>query len=228
MRSRIEQLSRLSKGAVAIIGNQDLSLLRHSLNEQLDDCHLVGSNGAEMLVPGGQKIADPLDIATHQLRRSVRTFAQKFENVSVRHTSYAIQIDASKSSESLAELNIGLNRIVDNASAQIQMYCESPYWEIKSALLNNGLALAKLMDHPHFHGRKLYFFGDTNRGEPAYLVTKLASGHSIRVGKLDLSSRADFAIQTHSELKNWLGRLCDEHRIPKLVAKDTLADEIAA
>ena len=212
MLNRINYLSKLNFGAIAIISDREVSKLKEILHSTADSLFLVGSYGGETLSRTGEYRCALPSAKIEAVRAELRAFVEQLKPAYIEEKILSLAVHFGAAPEYSGKIYKKLSEIGESLGNQFQVVEGHFCWELKESVHNKGSAVRKLLEQPEFAGRTPYFFGSELSSESAFLSTKLHNGHAVYVGNKTqqrlANSRADHYITDSNAVDDWLRTLC--------------------
>ena len=214
--NRLQQISKLTNGAVGIVSDHEIARMQYMLGDNTNRMNLIGSHGGERRYAGGEYICDVPMKYDQALRDEVTRMCELIRGAEVMHKKLGLIVDFSRGKRYRHVLHEQLSLLCRKYPGDIQIIEGQDHWELKSARHNKGLAVSQLLQNPSFQSRKPYYFGADASAESAYLAINLQSGCSVQIGDVSANSRASHCLTDSMLLKDWMRKICETQRIPKL------------
>jgi trehalose 6-phosphate phosphatase len=205
LRETLDRLWKRTGGALAFVSGRPISELDLIFSPlQLP---AIGGHGAEMRIGSGGdadiRPAQPLDV---ELKRKIATVAEIGPGVLVEDKGYSLALHYRLAPEAEAAVRASVAAICANVPADtIEMLPGKLMVEIKQVGFSKGTAVAALMSHPPFQGRRPLFIGDDVTDESVIAVMPEFNGIAFSVGNTVRGTAGRF--DTPEDVRTWLRQL---------------------
>ncbi len=201
----IDELRRLSHGAVAIVSGRGIDSIDTYLN--MPGLPVAGLHGAERRDANGdtQRVGFN-DARLLRIERELAGVVERHPGMLLEIKGAAVALHYRNAPECEPVARAATERLVaDHADAYV-LQPGKMVFEIKPKGVDKGRALAAFLDEPPFAGRLPVFAGDDLTDEKGFAVVNAHGGLSIKVGAGETSARArlESVDALHAQLARWL------------------------
>ena len=199
----LKRLCRRHGGAVAIISGRDIVDLGRHLPGFSGA--IAGGHGAQMRLPGGDIVREPVDIARiAALQNAASAFALSEPSVHVEFKDAGVVLHYRSAPEMEEKVRRFAHGLVDDDP---DFTCQGAKMavEIKPYGVNKGRAIERLMRTRTFAGRIPLFAGDDRTDETGFEAVNEAGGITIKIG--EGQTEAQHRAATPAQFRKWLSQL---------------------
>ena len=205
LRIRLETLTDLLDGAVAVISGRSIDDLDRHLN--LPSLAMSGQHGAEWRQSlGDRQIAGEHQDALSAVRQQVREQVERDDALYLEDKGASLALHYRHRPEAGDRLKHDLSAMVDDYSDFLELHQGKFVCEIKGQGYDKGVALKRFLATPPFADRCPIFIGDDRTDEDGFRVVNAHHGMTIKVGTGEsiAGSRLSGPAAVHAWLDQWI------------------------
>jgi trehalose 6-phosphate phosphatase len=192
-------------GALAVVSGRTIATLDRFLGPT--SFPAAGVHGAELRLPDGELISVAAPRFLDEARRAFSTFASSHPRVRLEDKGVAVALHFRGAPE-LETAAVDLARAVAAETlGEMSVQLGKMVVELGPARVDKGRALATLMEHAPFRGRRPVAVGDDLTDESMFVAARMLGGMAVRVGADDRTSAATAYLADPSAVRGWLAAL---------------------
>jgi len=199
------QIYRRLEGALAIVTGRplaDLDRLLAPLTLPAAGIHGIEHRGTTGQVESRCRAAIPDDI-----RAQIAALAASDRRFILEDKGFSLGLHYRQAPELEAVVRTKLDTISATLGPKFSVQSGKMVLELRPAGIDKGSAIEKFMSEAPFAGRHAMFFGDDRTDEDGFAVVNRLHGTSVRVGKPDPASAAQFTLDEVADVHAWLESL---------------------
>lgn len=208
LRTRLETLTTLLDGAVAVISGRAIDDLDRHL--KLPTLAMSGQHGAEWRDSQGERhIAGHHQKALEAVRQRVNEHVDRDEALYLEDKGASLALHYRHRPEAGDILKPELSALVDEYPDALELHQGKLVFEIKGCGYDKGTALERFLTVPPFLERCPVFIGDDRTDEDGFRTVRAHQGMAIKVGTGDTiaDGRLKDPEAVHEWLDHWIDRL---------------------
>lgn len=205
LRASLERAFTLTKGAVALVSGRSIKDLDALFAPLV--LPAAGVHGAEIRDASGRLfLADDVVMGLDGARRMLLEHVNEWPGCFVEDKRYALAVhyrNAPEFAESIAAVVFSL---AAELGADFTALPGKFVFEVKSARFTKSTAIATLLEHGSFQGRRPIFLGDDITDESGFAVVNARGGVSVRIGS-STDTAAQHIVPDAQRVRDWLEQL---------------------
>lgn len=205
LRARLETLTDLLDGAVAVISGRGIDDLDRHLS--LPALAMSGQHGAEWRQSlGDRQIAGDHQDALTAVRQQVREQVERDDALYLEDKGASLALHYRHRPEVGDRLKRDLSAMIDEYSDFLELHQGKFVFEIKGQGYDKGVALERFLATPPFADRCPIFIGDDRTDEDGFRVVNAHQGLAIKVGTGEsiAGNRLTDPEAVHAWLDQWI------------------------
>lgn len=200
-----ELLDRLHKqlgGALALVTGREIQVIDR-LFAPLRFA-VAGVHGAELRLPDGTAKAAAVHPDLPRIIAELQDFAATNEGLLVEPKGRAVAIHYRKNPALGEDVESLVRELVEGGAPGLEIQPGKMVFEVRPAKVDKGRAVAILLEHEPYLGRRPVVLGDDWTDEPAFRTANARDGRSIRVGRDKRPTEANETLADPAAVRAWL------------------------
>ncbi|MEO1192025.1 MAG: trehalose-phosphatase [Pseudomonadota bacterium] len=186
-------------GALAVVSGRTIAELDHFLEPFT--AAAAGVHGLELRLADGTREDRTADADLTAIAAEMEALAEAHPALWIERKRGALALHYRAQTDLGPLCRAQLEPLVA-AQAGLTLLAGHCIFEVKSAAVNKGTALRRLMADPPFAGKRPLFAGDDVTDEDGILAAQALGGIGLKVG--DQASAADYRVASVAEFHRWL------------------------
>jgi trehalose 6-phosphate phosphatase len=207
LRRLLSRLGDLTGGALALVSGRsinDIDLIFSPLQ-----LAAIGVHGAEMRLSGDAEVQARVAPLSKALKRKLATVNELGPGILVEDKGYSLALHYRLAPEKGSAVLAAVGAICSMAPEEaVEILPGKLVVDVKPAGINKGNAVAELMQHPPFVGRRPVFIGDDTTDVPVFRIIPELGGQAYSVGAI--VAEVDGNFDRPETVRHWLARLAGE------------------
>jgi len=201
----LRRVSNKTDGALAVVSGRTIATLDRFIGPP--PFPAAGVHGAELRLPSGERTGLAAPRSVDRARRAFADLAERHTGLRLEDKGVAVALHF-RSAPELEAVAADLARaIAAETHGELDVQLGKMVVELRPANADKGRALASLMEHAPFRGRRPLAIGDDVTDEPMLERARAFGGMSVRVGAPGPGGATSVYFADPAAVREWLAAL---------------------